>query len=182
MSKPTREMHDMATHTHASITPLILTDAAFHRDVEDFNAHDQELYPGTIDNDHAWEFLQRNVPLFDCPDPRMRQIYDFRWWTYRKHLRNSPAGWIVTEFLPGLLKSCTDRPSGKVYLLLTDAAPKRWLDLDELGTDDPVHAQADATVRGTASDVLLWLTNRRADSVDVHGDRDLFEAWTRLKR
>jgi len=100
MSKPTREMHDMATHTHASITPLILTDAAFHRDVEDFNAHDQELYPGTIDNDHAWEFLQRNVPLFDCPDPRMRQIYDFRWWTYRKHLRNSPAGWIVTEFLP----------------------------------------------------------------------------------
>jgi hypothetical protein len=73
-------------------------------------------------------------------------------------------------------------PSGKVHPLLTDMAPKRWLDLDELGSDDPVHARADATVRGTASDVLLWLTNRRADSVDVHGDRDLLEAWTRLKR
>jgi len=89
---------------------------------------------------------------------------------------------FVTEFLPGLLKSCTERPSGKVHLLLTDMAPERWLDLDELGSDDPVHARADATVRGTASDVLLWLTNRRADSVDVHGDPDLLDAWTRLKR
>ena len=89
---------------------------------------------------------------------------------------------FVTEFLPGLLDSWTDSPSGKVHLLLTDAAPKRWLDLDELGSDEPVDAQADATVRGTASDVLLWLTNRRADSVDVRGDRGLLDAWTRLKR
>jgi uncharacterized protein (TIGR03083 family) len=89
---------------------------------------------------------------------------------------------FVTEFLPGLLDSCIGSPSGKVHLLLTDAAPKRWLDLDELGSDEPVDVQADATVRGTGSDVLLWLTNRRADSVDVRGDRDLLEAWTRLKR
>ena len=34
---------------------------------------------------------------------------------------------FVTEFLPGLLDSCTDSPSGKLHLLLTDAAPKRWL-------------------------------------------------------
>jgi uncharacterized protein (TIGR03083 family) len=89
---------------------------------------------------------------------------------------------FVTEFLPGLLDSRTDSPSGKVHLLLTDAAPKRWLDLDQLGSDEPVDAQADATVSGTASDVLLWLTNRRADSVDVRGDRGLLDAWTRLKR
>jgi hypothetical protein len=89
---------------------------------------------------------------------------------------------FVTEFLPGLVNSCNEGPSGKVHLPLTDAAPKRLLDLDELGSDEPVDAQTDATVRGTGSDVLLWLTNRRADSVDVCGDRDLLEAWTRLKR
>jgi uncharacterized protein (TIGR03083 family) len=89
---------------------------------------------------------------------------------------------FVTEFLPGLLDQSTDRPYGKVHLLLTDAAPHRWLDLDELGNDVPFDAQADAIVRGTGSDVLLWLTNRRADSVDVRGERDLLDAWTRLKR
>jgi uncharacterized protein (TIGR03083 family) len=89
---------------------------------------------------------------------------------------------FVTEFLPGLLDSCPDSPSGTVHLLLTAAAPQRWLDLDQLGSDEPADARADATVRGTASDVLLWLTNRRTDSVDVRGDRDLLDAWTRLKR
>jgi len=89
---------------------------------------------------------------------------------------------FVTEFLPGLLDRCTEGPCGKVHLLLTDATPDRWLDLDELGSDEPVDAQADATVRGTSSEVLLWLTNRRTDSVDLRGDRDLLGAWTRLKR
>ena len=69
-----------------------------------------------------------------------------------------------------------------MHLLLTDTTPDRWLDLDELGSDEPVDAQADATVRGTSSEVLLWLTNRRTDSVDLRGDRDLLGAWTRLKR
>jgi hypothetical protein len=70
----------------------------------------------------------------------------------------------------------------KVHLLLTDATPDRWLDLDELSSQQPVGGQADATVRGTSSEVLLWLTNRRADSVDVNGDRVLLGAWTRLER
>lgn len=70
----------------------------------------------------------------------------------------------------------------KVHLLLTDATPGRRLDLDELGSQQPVDGQADATIRGTSSEVLLWLTNRRADSVDVNGARVLLDAWTRLER
>jgi hypothetical protein len=69
-----------------------------------------------------------------------------------------------------------------VPLLLTDATPDRWLDLDELSSQQPAVGLADATVRGTSSDVLLWLTNRRADSVDVNGDRVPLGAWTRLER
>jgi len=88
-----------AASTHK---PLILSSEALRKDVEAFNAQDEELYPDSIDNAHAWAFLNGNVPLFDCPDTSMRQIYNFRWWTYRKHLRKSPSGWIVTEFLPNV--------------------------------------------------------------------------------
>ncbi len=47
----------------------------------------------------AWEFLKDNIPLFTCPDPDVETTYYFRWWTYRKHIKQTPAGFIVTEFL-----------------------------------------------------------------------------------
>ena len=40
-----------------------------------------------------------NVPLFDCPDATLREIYYFRWWTYRKHIKKTPQGFVITEFL-----------------------------------------------------------------------------------
>jgi hypothetical protein len=40
------------------------------------------------------------VPSFDCPDPNIREIYDFRWRLFRKHLKKTPDGFVVTEFLP----------------------------------------------------------------------------------
>ena len=46
--------------------------------------------------------MQRNVPLFDCPDKEIELTYFFRWWTYRKHLRQTPEGFVVTEFLPNV--------------------------------------------------------------------------------
>ncbi len=53
-----------------------------------------------IPNEKALEFLSGNIPLFECPDKQLEQTYYFRWWTYRKHLKQTPAGYIVTEFLP----------------------------------------------------------------------------------
>jgi hypothetical protein len=40
-----------------------------------------------------------NVPLFNCPDEQIEQTYYFRWWTYRKHIRQTPEGIVLTEFL-----------------------------------------------------------------------------------
>ena len=85
-----------------AVKPFVLNLDALRQDVKSFNAGDEELYADSIDNAHAWDFLSQNIPLFDCPDPTMREIYNFRWWTYRKHLRRTPAGWIVTEFLPNV--------------------------------------------------------------------------------
>ena len=53
-----------------------------------------------IPNYAAAEFLAQNIPLFECPDNTITRAYYFRWWTYRKHLRKTPSGWVVTEFLP----------------------------------------------------------------------------------
>ena len=70
------------------------------RYLSSFAAADEELYTNTVDNAHAYEFLKGNVPLFECPDEVITRTYYFRWWTYRKHLRKTAAGWVVTEFLP----------------------------------------------------------------------------------
>lgn len=80
--------------------PCVLRAASFKHFVDDFNQQDDELYKGTIPNSAAWDFLKNNIPLFDSPDPAINEIYYFRWWTYRKHIQQTPDGYIITEFLP----------------------------------------------------------------------------------
>jgi hypothetical protein len=68
--------------------------------IERFNADDPEVYPTAVPNAEALEFLSANAPMFDCPDEDIERTYYFRWWTFRKHLRQTPSGWVITEFLP----------------------------------------------------------------------------------
>ena len=82
--------------------PLVLKGAAFQHYAADFNRDDEELYRQHIPNAGAWDWMQQNVPLFECPDQEIEQTYFFRWWTYRKHLRQTPDGFVVTEFLPNV--------------------------------------------------------------------------------
>jgi Mannosylglycerate hydrolase MGH1-like glycoside hydrolase domain/Glycosyl hydrolase family 65, C-terminal domain len=79
---------------------FVLRGDAFKHYVDFFNANDEELYPGYITNGAAWNFLKSNIPLFECPDKDIETIYYFRWWTYRKHIKLTPDGFIITEFLP----------------------------------------------------------------------------------
>jgi hypothetical protein len=43
--------------------------------------------------------MKENIPFFECPDKSFEQIYYFRWWTFRKHLKHTPDGFVFTEFL-----------------------------------------------------------------------------------
>ena len=70
--------------------------------VADFNSHDQETYRQAFPNDKAADFLKANIPLFQCPDKELERTYYFRWWTYRKHVRQTPDGFVITEFLPNV--------------------------------------------------------------------------------
>jgi hypothetical protein len=70
--------------------------------VYQFNAVDEEEGVNTIHNEDAFAFMADNVPLFDCPDKDIERTWYYRWWTYRKHLRETDDGWVVTEFYPNV--------------------------------------------------------------------------------
>jgi hypothetical protein len=70
--------------------------------VKRFNTTDNELYAQMIPNSKAAEFLAENIPRFECPDKQLEEIYYFRWWTFRKHIKQTPEGYIITEFLPSV--------------------------------------------------------------------------------
>ena len=70
--------------------------------VDTFNANDEEVYKNSIDNAHAYEWLKEEIPLFECPDTDVERAYYFRWWTYRKHLKYTEEGYVITEFLPNV--------------------------------------------------------------------------------
>jgi len=91
-----------APHLAGATPPVasVLRAGDFEHYVGSFNADDEEVYGGTIRNTNAWAFLSDNIPLFECPDKTLEEIYYFRWWSYRKHLRQTPDGFVVTEFLP----------------------------------------------------------------------------------
>src|SRR5262245_52226188 len=58
-----------------------------------------ETVVNLIPNDKAWDWMVANVPLFDCPNKQLEETYYFRWWSYRKHIVQTPSGRVITEFL-----------------------------------------------------------------------------------
>lgn len=88
--------------TVPKMQPFLLSTEKLTKWVAQFNADDNELYIQFVPNAAALRFLEQNVPLFDCPDEEFERTYYFRWWTYRKHLRATPDGFVVTEFLPNV--------------------------------------------------------------------------------
>ena len=68
--------------------------------INDFNENDYEIYKQFYRNGEAYDFLSKNIPLIDLPNKDIEETYYFRWWTYRKHIKNTDDGFVITEFLP----------------------------------------------------------------------------------
>ena len=68
--------------------------------VSEFNAADDELYVQRFPNSVAATFLTDNIPTFQCPDKELEKTYYYRWWTFRKHVKTTPEGYVISEFLP----------------------------------------------------------------------------------
>jgi hypothetical protein len=77
----------------------VLTTEQLRRSVEYFNAIDTETVKNYVPNEQAFSWLSRNIPLFECPDTLLQNIYYYRWWTFRKHLKQTPDGFVFTEFI-----------------------------------------------------------------------------------
>jgi hypothetical protein len=80
----------------------VLEAERFRAYADGFAAGDRETVVNAIPNAAAWEWMAANVPRFECPDKKLEEVYWFRWWTFRKHLKETVDGWIVTEFLPAV--------------------------------------------------------------------------------
>ena len=100
------EAEPISQGVQAAATPTeksaLLKAEAFRHYIDTFNQNDNELYKQYVPNAAAWDFLKSNVPLLDCPDPEIEEIYYFRWWTFRKHIKQTPDGFVITEFLPSV--------------------------------------------------------------------------------
>jgi hypothetical protein len=88
-----------AVQSQAAENFTVLKPEAFAHHVKHFNTMESETVVNYIPNSNAWTWLEKNIPLFECPDRAVEETYYFRWWSFRKHLKQTPKGFVITEFL-----------------------------------------------------------------------------------
>lgn len=77
----------------------ILNIEDFKHHVDYFNTMESENIVQAIPNSESWEWMKNNIPLFESPQQNFEQMYYYRWWSFRKHIKETPLGRILTEFL-----------------------------------------------------------------------------------
>lgn len=80
-------------------TPQFLRWQDYRHYVDYFNTMEPENIVQAIPNADAAAWMERNIPLFDCPDRQIEEMFYYRWWTLRKHIKETPVGYGMTEFL-----------------------------------------------------------------------------------
>ncbi|MDR0891195.1 MAG: six-hairpin glycosidase [Mediterranea sp.] len=71
----------------------------FRHYVDYFNGMEDENVVAAIPNAKAAEWMEHNIPLFECPQRNFEEMFYYRWWTLRKHIEETPVGYGMTEFL-----------------------------------------------------------------------------------
>lgn len=141
----------------------VLKPAAFEHYAALFEAQEREA-TGTVylgeQHEDAWSWMRREVPWFESSDKQIEEMYYFRWYAWQKHVVKTPAGYVITEWLP--------KPEFKdgSYGALPDAAPfhiaeARWLHTRAIAEDD----------------ARFWFTPGAGGQPDSHKYSDAL-AWT----
>ncbi len=117
--------HILSRSLDADDTAAVLKYDDFAHYAAYFNSMEDENIVTTIPNIASSEWMRHNIPLFDCPQENFREMYYYRWWTLRKHIKRTPAGYGMTEFL-------VDRSYADRYNLIACAIghhimESRWL-------------------------------------------------------
>jgi hypothetical protein len=136
----------------------VLEAEKFRHHVEFFNSTYKEEVINYVPDAQAWDWLKQNIPFFTCPDADVEQIYYFRWWTYRKHIKKTPVGFLVTEFLKPV--NHASEYNALSCALGHHIAEGRWL-------RDPQFIDGD---------VAFWL--RTGDGGGIRKNLHQFSGWT----
>jgi hypothetical protein len=80
-----------------SAAVLRYSDFAHYADY--FNGMEDENIAQAIPNAESSAWMEKNIPLFECPNRDFEEMYYYRWWTLRKHIKETPVGYGMTEFL-----------------------------------------------------------------------------------
>jgi hypothetical protein len=139
-------------------SPEVLDPEAFRHYVDEFNSIALEDFANYIPDAQAWQFLKANIPFFTCPDHDVEQIYYYRWWTFRKHIQQTPLGFIITEFLKPV--SHASEYNALSCALGHHIAEGRWL-----------HEQ-----RFVEEDIHFWLST--GENGGIRKNLHQFSGWT----
>lgn len=85
--------------TDVDATAAFLKYATFSHYADYFNNMEDVNIAQAIPNSEASAWMEQNIPLFECPQKNFEEMYYYRWWSLRKHIKNTPAGYGMTEFL-----------------------------------------------------------------------------------
>ena len=123
---------------------------------EYFNNMEDENIVQAIPNSKSVEWMTNNVPLFECPDKQIEEMYYYRWWAFRKSIRETPQGYVINEFLVN--RSYADKYNMIACALGHHIMEGRWL-LNTKYIDD---------------NVRIWL---RGDDGKPMFRLDTFSSW-----
>ncbi|MBE0660659.1 MAG: glycoside hydrolase [Bryobacteraceae bacterium] len=96
---PVRSLALLICGICAAAPPAVLDRDAFRHYVEEFNAVPTPDVASFVPDSQSWEWLKEKIPFLSCPDPDVERTWYYRWWAFRKHIRKTPDGFILTEFL-----------------------------------------------------------------------------------
>ncbi|HEY0609123.1 MAG TPA: glycoside hydrolase family 95 protein [Chitinophaga sp.] len=89
----------LCSSAYAQDRAAVLNTGKLEKYVTFFNRLDTGEVKNYVPDDQAAQWLRKNIPLLDCPDSVIEQTYYYRWWSFRKHLKQTPDGFIFTEFI-----------------------------------------------------------------------------------
>ncbi len=108
----------------------------FKHYVDYFNRMEDENIAQAIPNAESWQWMKDNVPFFECPQDNFEEMFIYRWWTLRKHIKETPVGFAMTEFL--VQRSYSDKYNLIACAMGHHIMESRWLH-DSKYLDQYVH-------------------------------------------
>jgi hypothetical protein len=86
-----------ASKVRGTASDAVLDPASFHHYFVQFSSDEKAMLGESAPL--QWEWFEQNIPWLDVPDKELEEIYYFRWYSFQKHIKPTPSGFVIDEFL-----------------------------------------------------------------------------------